>query len=71
MTLGGPGTDQGKFAILENRMANFPSWVRIDMTNVQGWSDGLLTNVPDHQSLNFLDNHAQTHQREMAQFSEF
>ena len=39
MTLGGgggrgPGTDQGKFVILKNRMANFPWWDRSDMTNV-------------------------------------
>ena len=50
MTLGGgPWTDPGKFAILKNRIANFPSWVRTDMTNAQWWSDGLLTNVPDHE----------------------
>ena len=68
---GGPGTDPGKFAILKNRMANFPSWVSTDMTNVQGWSDGLLTNVPDHQVFKFLDNHAQINQREMTQLPEF
>ena len=74
MTLGGggrgPGTDSGKFAILKNRMANFPSWVRTDMTNVQAWSDGLLTNVPDHQVFKFLDNHAQINQREMTRLPE-
>ena len=68
---GGPGTGPGKFAILKNRMANFPSWVRTDMTNVQGWSDGLLTNVPDHQVFEFWDKHAQINQREMTQLPAF
>ena len=41
------------------------------MTNVHGWSNGLLTNVPDHQVFKFLDNHAQINQREMTQLPEF
>ena len=48
-----PWDNQGKFAILKNRMANLSSWVRSDMTNIQGWSDGLLTNVQDHQVFKF------------------
>ena len=41
------------------------------MTNVQGWSDGLLTNVPDYQVFEFWDKHAQINQREMTQLPAF
>ena len=70
MTLWGAGGRRGEFATLENRMANFPSWVRSDMTNVQGGSDGQLTNAPDNQVSNFFRQPCADKSKTMAQFSE-
>ena len=71
MTLGGTRNCTREICHFEKQNGKFPSWVRTDMTNVQGWSDGLLTNVPDHQVFKLLDNHAQINQREMTQLPEF